>query len=135
MSDGKPSRASKRREERAHEQSITGSLKLHGGEVVVAVAVNGPRDAHGMRPYQTWVRGPATQHTNAEMLQLLAMLATTITLGNAFHSKVSVQQAIDGTIEVFSKALSAHVHQQIASGKAQQGMTTVDMKREEPKAK
>lgn len=126
------SRADDRRHKRDQAKTVEGSLKLNGGEVVVAVAVNGPRDAQGMRPYQTWVRGPATQHTNAEMLQLLAMLATTITLGNAFHSKTSVQQAIDGTMEIFGKALLNHVHQQIASGKAQENLTTIEMKREEP---
>ena len=130
MSDGKVSRAEKRRAEKAHEQSVSGSLKLNGGEVVVAVAVNGPADANGRRPYQTWVRGPATQHTNAEMVQLLAMLGTTIVLGNAFHSKISIQQSIDGMLEIFKKSLEAHVHQQIATGRAQENMTTVDMKRE-----
>lgn len=126
-------RAEKRRADKAHKQSMEGSLKINGAEVVLAVAVNGPADAQGRRPYQTWVRGPATQHTNAEMTQLLAMLGTTITLGNAFHSKVSLQQSIDGTVEVFKKALMAMVHQQIASGRAQENLTTIDMKREVPK--
>lgn len=112
---------------------VEGNLKLNGGEVVLAVAVNGPADAQGLRPYQTWVRGPATQHTNAEMVQLLAMMATTIVLGNAFHGKISVQQSIDGCKEIFAKALEAHVHRAIASGTAQQGLHTIDMKREVPK--
>lgn len=125
------SRAEERRAEKAQALTQSGSLKLNGGEVVVAVACNGIANAEGQRPYQTWVRGPATEHTNAEMVQLLAMLATTIVLGNAQGGKISVQQSIDECKVIFGRSLEGHVHRAISGGHGFDNLTTVPMARNE----
>lgn len=129
-----PSRGEKRREEREAGKNIgmSGSLQLDGSEVVVAVAVDGPPDAEGQRPYKTWIRGPATNHTNAEMVQLLALICSSITIGNAQGGQMSVQRSIDECKNIFGRALDGQVHRVMANALATRSLQTVQLERETP---
>lgn len=104
-------------------------LRIRGQEIVVAVTVGGPANEKGERLYGTFVRGPDTNHTNAEMTQCLAMLATTMVFGNAAGSKVSLQQSMDEVLMVFKKALEQHVHRAAASGAATRNLHTTQLPR------
>ena len=117
------SRAEKRRTERE------GTLQLKGADVVVAATVNGPRDESGNRPYMCWVNAPQTQHSNAEIIQVLAMLAMTPVFGNAQASKRSLQECIDEAATIFAKSLEFHAHRMVQSGKAMENLTTVQIER------
>lgn len=100
----------------------------------MAVTVNGPRTPGGDRPYAAMVCAPQTDHTNGEVIQLLAMLACTPVFGEAQASagKISLQKAIDGCCEIFRSALEEHVHRMVANGKAMQNLSTVQIERMAP---
>lgn len=124
------SRAEKRRSEREQPDHMA-PLKLKGADVVFALCVSGPRAPNGTRPYHHWVRGPATDHTNAEMTQLLAMLAVTMVVGNVAGTPgLSMQAAMDQVKDIFGRSLEQFVHQAVQRGDADRNLTTVKMGRD-----
>lgn len=114
---------------RRTEKGLLKGMKLAGDDVVVAATVSGPRDERGNRPYKVWVNAPQTEHSNAEIIQVLAMLAMTPVFGNAQASGRSVQECIDEATAIFGKSLEFHAHQMVASGQAMQNLKTVQIER------
>ena len=109
-------------------------LKIGGAEIVLGITVHpGEKGPNGERLYGSIIRGPETDHTNAEMVQCLAILATTIVFGNAAAAKLSLQQAMDEVTKIFSQALASHVHQAASRGNATQGLKTVQLDRGQSK--
>lgn len=125
-----------RAEQRRAERQMREPPKINGHPVVVALTVNGPKDQQGNRPYAALVCAPQTDHTNGEVIALLAMLACTPVFGEAQASggKVSLQQAVDQCVALFKQALEGHVHKMVASGRTVENLTTVQIERVTPKS-
>ena len=128
---------SSRPEKRRDKRDLLDVPLIHGHPVVVAVTVQGARDeGTGERMYGALVCAPQTDHTNGEIIALLAMLACTPVFGEAQASggKVSLQQAIDGCVGIFKTALEGHVHRMVASGSSVKNLKTVQIERMKPES-
>lgn len=127
---------SKRIEKRRVLRDMNKPPVINGHPVVVALTVDSERDPEGGRKYSALVCAPQTDHTNGEIIALLAMLACTPVFGEAQASqgKVSLQQAIDGCVGIFKAALEGHVHRMVANGNSVQNLKTVQIERMRPES-
>ena len=125
---------SKRIEKRRVLRDMNKPPVINGHPVVVALTVDSERDPEGGRKYSALVCAPQTDHTNGEIIALLAMLACTPVFGEAQASqgKLSLQQAIDSCTALFREALEGQVHRMVTNGNVMKNLSTVQIERMAP---
>lgn len=109
---GNASRSAKRRKKAK-------AVKIDGDEVVFAIAVT----KDGL--YRNWIRGPSTNHSNGQMIELMALLAATLAIESAKFSGCSVQEAMDDSVKLYVNALRMSIHKILSSEYDMGEMTTV----------